>query len=66
MLVIINNTPVECNAACRLDEIPPLQESTTKGLAIAVNQQIVLQENWPSVVLQEGDNVDVFNVVAGG
>jgi thiazole synthase len=37
-----------------------------KGVAVALNGEVVPRSTWPSVVLAEGDQVELVKVVAGG
>jgi thiamine biosynthesis protein ThiS len=37
-----------------------------KGIAVAVNAEIVPAENWPSTRLKTGDQVDIIHAVQGG
>ncbi|MCW3807401.1 sulfur carrier protein ThiS [Plebeiibacterium marinum] len=37
-----------------------------KGIAIAINDQIVLQKKWESTVLQENDKVLIISATKGG
>jgi sulfur carrier protein len=36
------------------------------GTAIAINQQVLPHCEWSHYFIQENDQVDIFNVVAGG
>ena len=37
-----------------------------KGIAVAVNAEIVSAENWASTRLKTGDQVDIIHAVQGG
>lgn len=37
-----------------------------KGIAVAVNGEVVPRETWGEAVLQERDRVDVIHAVSGG
>ncbi len=37
-----------------------------KGIAVAVNAEIVPAENWASTRLKTGDQVDIIHAVQGG
>jgi len=41
-------------------------ESVQKGIAVAVNAEIVPRGAWASARLQEGDRIDVIRAVQGG
>jgi len=36
------------------------------GVALAVNQQILPREQWEKYLMQEGDSLLLFQVIAGG
>lgn len=36
------------------------------GTALAVNQQIIPRDRWSSYLLQEGDDLVIFQAIAGG
>jgi sulfur carrier protein len=38
----------------------------TVGIALALNGRIVHREQWPSVVINDGDALDVVGAVQGG
>ncbi len=40
--------------------------STFKGLAIAINERIVLQSQWDSTILSENDKVLIISATKGG
>ncbi|MBK0367523.1 sulfur carrier protein ThiS [Salmonella enterica] len=36
------------------------------GAALALNQQILPREQWEQQIVQEGDQILLFHVIAGG
>ncbi len=38
----------------------------TKGMAIAVNGEVISRTDWPQQQLQDGDQLSMFRVIAGG
>ncbi len=40
--------------------------SKSKGLAIAINEQIVMQKKWSSTILSENDKVLIISATKGG
>ncbi|MCG6471027.1 sulfur carrier protein ThiS, partial [Vibrio parahaemolyticus] len=36
------------------------------GAALAINQQIVPREQWTQHIVQDGDQILLFQVIAGG
>jgi len=37
-----------------------------KGVAIAVNREVVPRQQWPQRTLQAGDRVDIVRAIGGG
>jgi len=37
-----------------------------RGVAVAVNSELVRRDEWPTAKLAEGDSVEVLHAVAGG
>jgi len=38
----------------------------TRGVAIAVNQEVVPRSAWPAVALHEGDRIEILEAHQGG
>lgn len=38
----------------------------TRGVAVAVNREVVPRGAWPSTVLHDGDHVEILEVQQGG
>ena len=36
------------------------------GIALAVNQNVIPRHSWADYLIQEGDHLDIFQVIAGG
>ena len=43
-----------------------LGEEKPRGIAVAVNSELVRKDEWPTAELAEGDSVEVLHAVAGG
>ena len=41
-------------------------DATTRGIAVAVNDEVVPRTAWPDTVLAEADRVEVLTAVQGG
>ena len=37
-----------------------------KGIAVAVNAEVMSREAWPTVVLSSGDRIEIIHAVQGG
>lgn len=40
--------------------------STSKGIAVAVNNEVIPKEQWPSRLLQEQDSILIITATQGG
>jgi sulfur carrier protein len=67
MLVSVNNQsvtlPLACNLAGLVDHFGFRNQ---KGMAIAVNQQIIPKSTWDSYALNENDQVTIIHATQGG
>ncbi|QUJ03314.1 sulfur carrier protein ThiS [Salmonella enterica subsp. enterica] len=67
MQIQFNDELMQCaagqpSAGCfsiRLNQLKP-------GAALALNQQILPREQWQQQIVQEGDQILLFHVIAGG
>ena len=41
-------------------------DSTTRGIAVALNGEVVTRGRWDEAVLSEGDRLEVLRAVGGG
>ena len=66
MRILFNDEPMKCEdgltVAVLLDKLRQLKP----GTALALNQQVLPRERWDHHLLQEGDRVLLFQVIAGG
>lgn len=37
-----------------------------KGIAVAVNAEVIAQSNWADICLKDGDRIDIIHAVQGG
>lgn len=54
--------PAECTVTQLLVELA----APTRGVAVAVNGEVVRRAQWPQQRLRDGDRVDVLTAVQGG
>ncbi|CDV62086.1 thiamine biosynthesis protein [Salmonella enterica subsp. enterica serovar Paratyphi A] len=66
MQIQFNDEPMQCAAGQTGNGllIPPNQLKL--GAALALNQQILPREQWEQQIVQEGDQILLFQVIAGG
>lgn len=66
MRILFNDEPMQCaeglTIATLLDQLRQLKP----GVALALNQQILPRERWEHQQVREGDNILLFQVIAGG
>lgn len=66
MQIWFNDEPMQCvdglTVAALLDQLRQLRP----GTALALNQQILPRERWEIQQVREGDNLLLFQVIAGG
>ena len=65
MKVKVNNKDVETEASDMKDLSLQLG-LPEKGIAVAVNQNMVPREEWKECVLKEGDDILIIKAVCGG
>ena len=67
MKIFLNNQPETLSQPHSVSQIlDRLQLQHTRGIAIAVNNQIVPKAKWPEHLLQDNDKVTVIRATQGG
>ncbi len=66
MQITLNDKPMSVSFPCPLSQLLQQLQVRPKGTALAVNGQIIPAGGWPEYLLQENDDVVVFQVIAGG
>lgn len=66
MLVWFNDEPLQCAGATSVASLLTQLEQLQPGVALALNQQILPRDRWEHHLLQEGDQILLFQVIAGG
>lgn len=66
MRIALNDEQTECAEATTLHALLEQLGLLSPGIALAVNEAIVPRGLWSDYVLQDGDNVLLFQVIAGG
>ena len=61
-----NDEPLRCADALTVAALLAQLEQQQAGIALALNQQVLPRERWDHHLLQEGDRVLLFQVIAGG
>lgn len=66
MQIKVNDQPLTLEQALSLRELLKVLNQQDKGVALAVNSQIVSRSQWDHHSLQEGDQVTMIKATAGG
>lgn len=66
MNIVVNDEPLALPAALTLTALLEQLDHQHPGIALAVNRHIVPRERWANWFLQEGDELVIFQAIAGG
>ncbi|MGI0119044.1 sulfur carrier protein ThiS [Zooshikella sp. RANM57] len=65
--ITVNDSPHQLpDSSCSIAELLTLLEQPKKGVAVAINTNIISRSQWSQYQLQENDHVVVFKAIAGG
>ncbi|MCY4163439.1 MAG: sulfur carrier protein ThiS [bacterium] len=62
MQVTLNGSSHTVPEGCTVSALAPNQ----RGVAVAVNQQIVPRSQWPTAQLCDGDRIEILEAAPGG
>ena len=66
MNVNVNEQKLELPENSTVEQLLIFIDSPLKGSAIAVNQQIISRSRWAEYKLNSGDQISLFQAIAGG
>lgn len=66
MQIIVNNKAMEMAEGSTLSALAEALRLPEKGVAVAVNNQMIPREEWSATSLQEGVQVVVIKAACGG
>jgi len=66
MKIMLNDQPIELESAMTIDNLLQQLQQTQQGNALAINQTIIPQSDWATHRVKEGDDILLFQVIAGG
>lgn len=66
MKIFVNEQAIELAENSNIEQLLLLLDKPTKGTAIALNQAVVSRANWAELTLNEGDQISLFQAIAGG
>jgi thiamine biosynthesis protein ThiS len=62
----VNGEPLELARGATVADAVRALGCGPRGIAVAVNSELVRRDEWPTAELAEGDSVEVLHAVAGG
>ncbi len=62
----VNNETVHIEPNCSVSQLITNQKFPSKGIAIAVNQEVVPKTNWDNFTLQQNDEILIITATQGG
>ncbi|ETS31388.1 sulfur carrier protein ThiS [Photorhabdus temperata] len=66
MKITINDQLMELTAPLALQQLLEQLEWSQPGTALAINQTIIPRSNWSTHQVNDGDNILLFQAIAGG
>ena len=68
MIVTVNGQPRELPPAATVASVVELlgAERGARGVAVALNGEVVARGRWPETVLPEGARIEVVSAIQGG
>lgn len=66
MQIQFNDEAMQCTEGQTVGELLTALNQLKPGAALALNQQILPRDQWQQHIVQEGDQILLFQVIAGG
>lgn len=66
MQIQFNDEPIACSEGQTVSGLLVQLNQLKPGTALALNQQILPRERWEQQIVQEDDQILLFQVIAGG
>ena len=66
MNVLVNGEPTELEAGATVEVVLASLELPDRGVAVAVDAEVVPRGEWPGHELSEGARVEVLRAIQGG
>ncbi|NEG95075.1 sulfur carrier protein ThiS [Leclercia adecarboxylata] len=66
MRILFNDEPMQCGDDLTVATLLNQLRQLKPGVALALNQQILPREQWDKQQVREGDQILLFQVIAGG
>ncbi|HAE79267.1 sulfur carrier protein ThiS [Morganella morganii] len=66
MRITVNDEVMNFDAPVTVSELLASLGRPAAGMAVAVNQTIVVRGCWPEHIIRDGDQILLFQAIAGG
>ena len=66
MIIKVNNKEMELSNQASLQQLAETLQMPDKGVAVAVNNQMIPRTKWSETILQENDQIVVIKAACGG
>lgn len=66
MQISVNNQSIQVERDLTLSQLLPLLNRSSQGIAIAINQQVIMRSKWEETILHEDDSVLIIQATCGG
>ena len=66
MNVIVNGEPTELASGATVEAVLAVLEVPDRGVAVAVDAEVVPRGEWPQRELSEGARIEVLRAIQGG
>jgi sulfur carrier protein len=68
-IVTVNGDPRQFDRAVSIREVLlafGLEEEAARGVAVAVNDDVIRRESWADTIIKDGDRVEIVTAWQGG
>ena len=66
MNISVNNSQKDISENTSIEALINLLDHTPNGIAVAINEEIIVKRNWNSSFLKENDDVLIIQATQGG
>ncbi|NDL00972.1 sulfur carrier protein ThiS [Photorhabdus bodei] len=66
MKITVNDQPMKLMAPLAIQQLLEQLDRTQPGMALAINQIIIPRSEWNTHQINDGDNILLFQAIAGG
>ncbi|MDC9621178.1 sulfur carrier protein ThiS [Xenorhabdus sp. XENO-7] len=66
MNIIVNDQPITLSTPMTVQQLLEHVQRSQSGTALAINQTIIPRSEWNTHQINDGDNILLFQAIAGG